>query len=118
MYFVYNGNLSDGSTVRLTCYDLFHWDCLNKCASSLPPNTAPAGYTCPNCEVCVFPPSNLVSPVGEALKKKLINVNWARIRLGLPLASTPQNDKTAVAQAGNHKEKPGARCSATQNFIN
>ena len=38
--------------------------------------------------MCVFPPNNLVSPVAEALKKKLINVNWARTGLDLPLVST------------------------------
>ncbi|XP_028398603.1 zinc finger protein-like 1 homolog [Dendronephthya gigantea] len=99
-----NGNLSNGDTVRLTCYDVFHWDCLNKFASSLPPNTAPAGYTCPNCKVCVFPPNNLVSPVAEALKKKLINVNWARTGLGLPLAGTQNDAQDEVEHSGNHKE--------------
>ena len=32
--------------------DVFHWACLNSYAASLPTNTAPAGYTCPNCKVC------------------------------------------------------------------
>lgn len=99
-----NGGLAEGDTVRLTCYDVFHWDCLNRFASSLPPNTAPAGYTCPNCKICVFPPENLVSPVAEALKKKLMNVNWARTGLGLPLAGTPQNERVVPqSNAGNQK---------------
>lgn len=100
-----NGNLGEGDTVRLTCYDVFHWECLNKFASSLPPNTAPAGYTCPNCKVCVFPPGNLVSPVAETLKKKLMNVNWARTGLGLPLAGTPQNERLVPHAAGTGNQK-------------
>lgn len=35
----------------LSSTDVFHWDCLNSYAASLPTNTAPAGYTCPNCKV-------------------------------------------------------------------
>lgn len=31
--------------------DVFHWACLNSYAASLPTNTAPAGYSCPNCKV-------------------------------------------------------------------
>lgn len=34
--------------------DVFHWGCLNSYCASLPTNTAPAGYTCPNCKVSVL----------------------------------------------------------------
>lgn len=81
-------NLSDencGECVRLTCYDVFHWYCLNKYAQQLPSNTAPAGYTCPCCKAGIFPAQNVVSPVAEQLKEHLSKVNWARSGLGLPL---------------------------------
>ncbi|XP_063001814.1 zinc finger protein-like 1 [Elgaria multicarinata webbii] len=77
--------LSTKETVRLVCYDLFHWSCLNDMANQLPKNTAPAGYQCPNCQGPVFPPANLVSPVASVLREKLSSVNWARAGLGLPL---------------------------------
>uniref|UniRef100_A0ABM5F500 Zinc finger protein-like 1 n=1 Tax=Pogona vitticeps TaxID=103695 RepID=A0ABM5F500_9SAUR len=77
--------LTTKETVRLVCYDLFHWSCLNEMASQLPKNTAPAGYQCPSCQGPVFPPANLVSPVASVLREKLSTVNWARAGLGLPL---------------------------------
>uniref|UniRef100_A0ABM5F508 Zinc finger protein-like 1 n=1 Tax=Pogona vitticeps TaxID=103695 RepID=A0ABM5F508_9SAUR len=77
--------LTTKETVRLVCYDLFHWSCLNEMASQLPKNTAPAGYQCPSCQGPVFPPANLVSPVASVLRDKLSTVNWARAGLGLPL---------------------------------
>ena len=43
--------------------DVFHWVCLDRYARNLPGETAPAGYTCPTCQDCIFPPENLVSPV-------------------------------------------------------
>ncbi|XP_070622374.1 zinc finger protein-like 1 [Erythrolamprus reginae] len=88
-----NALLSNKETVRLVCYDLFHWSCLNEMANQLPQNTAPAGYQCPSCQGPVFPPTNLVSPVASALREKLSTVNWARAGLRLPLI-----DETEVTQ--------------------
>jgi len=79
---------SDVECVRLVCYCLFHWSCLHKHFSELPPNTAPAGYVCPACSAPLFPPSNLVSPVADQLRRVLKDVNWARAGLGLPLLSS------------------------------
>ncbi|XP_046686399.1 zinc finger protein-like 1 homolog isoform X2 [Homalodisca vitripennis] len=73
--------------VRLTCYHVFHWACLDQYARRMPATTAPAGYTCPSCKVGIFPPTNLVSQVADVLREKLAGVNWARIGLGLPLLS-------------------------------
>ena len=67
--------------------DVFHWNCLNTYCRQMPGYTAPAGYTCPTCSYCIFPPSNLSSPIGEALRAQLGQVNWARAGLGLPLVS-------------------------------
>lgn len=77
--------LIEQDTVRLICYDVFHWSCLNDLAARLPLHTAPAGYQCPTCQVPVFPPANLASPVADLLKEQLSTVNWARAGLGLPL---------------------------------
>lgn len=88
-----NNVLSDeqyGDCVRLTCYDIFHWPCLNHYAQQFPANTAPAGYTCPTCNAGIFPPQNMVSPVADKLKTLLSTVNWARAGLGLPLIDEPQ----------------------------
>lgn len=39
------------------------------------------------CSDPIFPPPNLVSPVCEALRNRLSQVNWGRNELGLPLVS-------------------------------
>jgi hypothetical protein len=57
----------------------------------LPANTAPAGYQCPKCKECIFPPQNLVSPVVEALKSKLDTASWSRIGLDQSLVGTNKN---------------------------
>ncbi|ELU08622.1 hypothetical protein CAPTEDRAFT_169662 [Capitella teleta] len=79
------GDESAGPCVRLVCYDVMHWRCLDNYARQLPANTAPAGYTCPACSGPVFPANNVVSPVADGLKQLLAQVNWARAGLGLPL---------------------------------
>ncbi|XP_068456924.1 zinc finger protein-like 1 [Clinocottus analis] len=84
-----NTPLNAQDTVRLVCYDVFHWSCLNSLASRLPLHTAPAGYQCPTCQGSVFPPSNLASPIADVLKEQLSSVNWARAGLGLPLIEEP-----------------------------
>ncbi|XP_037543386.1 zinc finger protein-like 1 [Nematolebias whitei] len=84
-----NTPLNTQDTVRLICYDVFHWACLNSLASRLPLHTAPAGYQCPTCQGALFPPSNLASPVADVLKEQLSSVNWARAGLGLPLIQEP-----------------------------
>lgn len=78
--------------VRLICYDVFHWSCLDHYARQLPPNTAPAGYTCPICKSGIFPAHNVVSPVADVLRQVLVKVNWARVGLGLPLIEEPPPD--------------------------
>ncbi|XP_061400918.1 zinc finger protein-like 1 homolog [Musca vetustissima] len=82
--------LEEGECVRLVCYHVFHWDCLNARQSALPANTAPRGHTCPVCDTEIFPTTNLVSPVADALKQKLSQANWGRNGLGLTLLSDEQ----------------------------
>lgn len=77
--------LKDEPTVRLSCYDVFHWSCLDKYMAALPANTAPAGYQCPKCKEGLFPSPNIVSPVVDILRKKLESVEWSRVGLGQSL---------------------------------
>ena len=64
---------------------MVHWACLDSYARSLPASTAPAGFLCPVCSESIFPPDNLVSPVADARRKTMSEVNWARAGLGLKL---------------------------------
>ncbi|XP_058127815.1 zinc finger protein-like 1 homolog [Anopheles ziemanni] len=78
--------------VRLICYHVFHWKCLNARQQLLPPNTAPGGHTCPICSDPIFPPGNLVSPVADVLRVRLGQANWGRNELGLPLLLDEKRD--------------------------
>ncbi len=91
--------------------DVYHWSCLNKYAASLPSTTAPAGYQCPKCKECIFPPSNLVSPVVDALKSKLLQTSWAKIGLGeqndgaSPVIEDEKNDYVIVSNKASTASK-------------
>ncbi|XP_046401407.1 zinc finger protein-like 1 [Ischnura elegans] len=89
-------DLASGDCLRLTCFHVYHWACLDRYARQLPPTTAPAGYTCPTCKEVIFPSPNLVSPVADVLRQVLAGVNWARTGLGLPLLSEEREHKTPV----------------------
>ncbi|KAM9333402.1 zinc finger protein-like 1 [Pholidichthys leucotaenia] len=101
-----NSPLTSQDTVRLVCYDVFHWSCLNNLASRLPIHTAPAGYQCPTCQGPVFPPSNLASLVADVLKEQLSSVNWARAGLGLPLIEEPivPEEVTSVNDVSDYRD--------------
>lgn len=94
-----NGSLAEGDVVRLICFDVFHWGCLNSYAASLPTNTAPAGYTCPNCKSPVFPPEKQVSPVADQLRQMLASAPWARVGLGLPVVPASSSASSAVSES-------------------
>ncbi|XP_064086292.1 zinc finger protein-like 1 isoform X1 [Macrobrachium nipponense] len=88
-------HLGTKECIRLVCYDVFHIDCLNDWATRLPPNTAPAGYSCPACSSPVFPASNLVSPVADHLREVLSAFPWARAGLWLPLIEDTKDSTDA-----------------------
>lgn len=67
---------NDQETIRLLCYDLFHWTCLSEYLRSFPMHTAPDGYTCPTCKTCIFPAPNHASPVADQVRMKLATLNW------------------------------------------
>lgn len=106
--------LENSECVRLICYHVFHWACLNQRQGALPENTAPGGHTCPSCSHPIFPPVNLISPVADVLRSRLGQVNWGRNELGLPLLSeekiesvmsTPSLDQTNIhSNMEKHKQ--------------
>ena len=66
----------------------------------MPADTAPAGYCCPKCQDCIFPPANALSPVADSLRDLLKDVNWARPGLGLPLLEGERRPAPTPAPAG------------------
>lgn len=92
--------LENGDCIRLICYHVFHWECLNARQSGLPPTTAPGGHTCPICSNAIFPPPNLISPVADMLKSRLGQVNWGRNELGLPMLSEEFSNKSGTQGMG------------------
>lgn len=87
-------NINKGEVVRLSCYDLFHWDCINAWALKFPENASPTTYQCPDCRISLFPPAALVSPVADVLRQKLSTVAWGRRGLGLPKSGKEQKRET------------------------
>ena len=79
--------------------DIYHLSCLNTFANGLPPNTAPAGYTCPTCHKPIFPATASNSPVANNLRQILAEENWARIGLGMPLIQTNDNSYSELNQS-------------------
>lgn len=99
-------SLERGECIRLICYHIFHWNCLNERQASLSINITPCGHTCPICNEEIFPTTNLISPVADALKIHLARVNWGRNGLGLALFSKAStNLKATYAAPIFHKSK-------------
>ncbi|XP_065183515.1 zinc finger protein-like 1 [Sycon ciliatum] len=86
-------SLAQGDVIRLVCYDVFHLSCLDRHASSLPVNTAPAGYTCPKCKSGIFPGENYVSPVVDEIRRLLAPFRWAQAGLGRPVVSDVNSER-------------------------
>lgn len=98
--------------VRLKCFHVFHWDCLNTRFAQLPNTTAPAGYKCPSCLDVVFPMANQSSPVVDQLRSKLETVNWARNGLGLQ--TLPELDANSVPNANLRTNGPNLKSPQTE----
>uniref|UniRef100_A0A1I8GQ69 RING-type domain-containing protein n=2 Tax=Macrostomum lignano TaxID=282301 RepID=A0A1I8GQ69_9PLAT len=91
-----NHSLQDEDCIRLTCYDIFHWRCLNQSMQRLPSNTAPAGYECPICSRSVIPADNAAGPVVEGIRAKLRGATWAQTALGVVSMATQQQQQAAA----------------------
>jgi len=86
--------------VRLMCLDVFHWKCIDKFASVLPSNTAPAGYECPLCSECIIPLSNQGGPIAEALRTRLETASWMKPNLKV------QSNSSRLVKAKSHLCSP------------
>lgn len=87
-------SIDRGEVIRLTCYDLFHWDCFNAWALKFPESSKKTDYTCPDCKAQVFPPQALVSPIADVLRQKFATVGWGRKGLGMPLQTNEKMSTT------------------------
>ena len=65
----------------------------------MPPNTAPAGYSCPTCHKPIFPTTAANSPVANNLRRVLSDESWARIGLGMPLIESNDNSYSDLNQS-------------------
>lgn len=74
---VCKGELHSENVIRLMCFDLFHPECLDVYASSLPPHTAKAGYLCPSCAKPIFP-ADTDNPMAVKIKEYLSQAAWAK----------------------------------------
>jgi|UniRef100_A0AC35FXH6 hypothetical protein len=97
-------------TVRLKCFHVFHWDCLNARMSQLPLNSS--SFKCPSCLDNIFPSQNQTSPVIEKLKSRLSSVNWGRNGLGLEMRpeydTTPQHVHQQQQSPHQHLQNPSS----------
>lgn len=71
--------------------DILHLECLNNYACQFPPNTAPAGYTCPICSKPIFT-MNSKSPVANLLEQVLSSYAWAKEGIGLSSIASEQTE--------------------------
>jgi len=86
------GQLTEDKVIRLTCFDLFHPECIDVHASSLPPHTAKSGYLCPICTKPIFPDLEN-NPLVKQLNIYLSHATWAKPLIGTNLSETVTNQQ-------------------------
>jgi len=86
----------EDNVLRLMCLHLFHPECIDVHASSFPPNTAQAGFTCPNCSRAIIPPANATSPLARLILEHVKNAPWLH-----PVEKIPSSETKAVGR-GHH----------------
>jgi len=91
-------SVNTGEVIRLTCYDIFHWDCFNKWALEHSESTPASKYHCPDCKSPVFPPKALISPVADVVREKFATVGWGRRCLGLAPEPSQQIKAKAISE--------------------
>eukprot|EP00126_Sphaerothecum_destruens_P003440 Sdes_comp17189_c0_seq1m6363 len=106
-------SLKEGDVVRLQCYDLFHWSCLDRYGLSFPPETAPAGFSCPVCEGPLIPQDNCHSPVANELRQRLASASWANT--GLPHFPALQTTQNSQVYSQDEQKKNISSESLSQN---
>eukprot|EP00026_Physarum_polycephalum_P013636 Phypoly_transcript_14058.p1 GENE.Phypoly_transcript_14058~~Phypoly_transcript_14058.p1 ORF type:complete len:246 (+),score=32.02 Phypoly_transcript_14058:53-790(+) len=79
---VCKGEVDPNNMVRFLCLDMFHPECIDVYASSLPANTALAGYTCPTCDKPILPAPANTSVLAQQIRKVFAHSPWAARVLG------------------------------------
>eukprot|EP01112_Ceratiomyxa_fruticulosa_P008313 TRINITY_DN2153_c0_g1_i2.p1 TRINITY_DN2153_c0_g1~~TRINITY_DN2153_c0_g1_i2.p1 ORF type:complete len:369 (-),score=69.96 TRINITY_DN2153_c0_g1_i2:148-1254(-) len=102
------GELASDNSVRLMCFDLFHPECIDVYASSLPSNTALAGYVCPSCNnSCLIPPSSNTSPLANSIRTAFQKSPWAIPLLGADTNATQANGSPHPSESENGSNTNG-----------
>eukprot|EP01132_Coremiostelium_polycephalum_P004294 gene4294-5369_t len=91
------GDINSESSIRLCCYHLFHPECIDVFAASLPATTAQAGYACPKCNKPIIPSSDRTDPLAQSIRKAFSYSQWAEVLLGT------SNKKMNGATAHHHQ---------------
>jgi len=81
---VCKGEVDANNMVRFLCLDMFHPECIDVYASSLPANTAMAGYTCPTCDKPILPAPGNTSVLALEIRKAFAHSPWAARVMGTP----------------------------------
>jgi len=103
------GEVTNENVLRLQCFHLFHPECVDIHASSLPANAPPESFTCSVCNTPVIPPATtenngLITELLRHLRKS----PWTASRLGALGASTSNGASTTTSMTPNNKTMPGA----------
>eukprot|EP01100_Stratorugosa_tubuloviscum_P015654 TRINITY_DN917_c2_g1_i1.p1 TRINITY_DN917_c2_g1~~TRINITY_DN917_c2_g1_i1.p1 ORF type:complete len:273 (+),score=107.90 TRINITY_DN917_c2_g1_i1:87-905(+) len=64
------------SSIRLSCLDVFHTNCLDKYCSNLPAHTTQAGYICPICSKPIIPSADNQNAITNAINEYLSLALW------------------------------------------
>ncbi|KAH9413014.1 Zinc finger protein-like 1 [Dermatophagoides pteronyssinus] len=90
-------DLNTNQCVRFCCYHIVHLECLDRYAQQFPPNTAPAGYTCPICSKPIFSFTSR-TPITQQLEQLLATFEWAKE--GISLLNSGENLQSSSAMNG------------------
>ncbi|XP_020579183.1 zinc finger protein-like 1 homolog [Phalaenopsis equestris] len=95
--------LEAGSEItRLGCLHVMHTNCLVLHIQSFPPQTAPAGYVCPQCSSPIWPPKNIKdtgSCLHTKLKEAIVQSGLEKNIFGNYLVSLPPSELRAAPPA-------------------
>lgn len=88
------GELKEDNVLRLNCMHMFHPECLDNYAASLPSHTAKAGYLCPTCSTPLFP-ADESNPLSQKIMEYIKNASWAK-HLIEKKPDPPSNDEPKI----------------------
>ncbi|XP_074604730.1 zinc finger protein-like 1 homolog [Brevipalpus obovatus] len=90
-----NQNLSSDTCVRLLCFHIFHWNCLDNHAKNLTANSSQSDsiINCPTCRGPLVPPNEVSSPLAEELRRLLSTAQWCRANLSRSFSTLNDSSK-------------------------